>query len=107
MSDAEREWIIGLRHPLVFDRRSLPSNFLGLRVHASVSDIPPDFLVFASYVWAPENYEHLVDAHADEVRRMLGDVGLSRKEALHALCGMPFEDWVDKCRSWGSNYTGR
>jgi len=99
--------VVGVTHRLVFDRRLLPDRYLGLPVHASVSGIPEDFRVFKSYIWAPENYEHLVDEHTAEVREQLGNPQMSREEMLHALCGREFDEWVTVCRGWGREYTNK
>ncbi|MGB6041661.1 MAG: hypothetical protein WBF93_00775 [Pirellulales bacterium] len=39
------------------------------------------------------------------IREALGNDSMSREEMLHALIGMPFKDWVDKCREFGDQYT--
>jgi hypothetical protein len=97
--------VIGATHRLIFDRRLLPGTYLGLPVHCSVSDIPADFQVFKDYIWAPENYQHFVDRHAEEIRRELGRPEMSPEEMLHALCGMPFPKWIEVCRGFGKGYT--
>jgi hypothetical protein len=93
-------------HPFVFDKRLIPGSFLGLEVKTSLSSpIPDDFEVFAGYIWAPENYANFVDTHTEEVRTALGNPNMNRAEMLHALIGMPFEDWVKQCRKLGPGYT--
>ncbi len=93
-------------HPFVFDRRLIPSSFLGLAVRDTLSSpLPEDFEVFSGYVWAPENYANFVDGHAEEIRITLHDPDMTRAEMLHALIGMPFKDWVEQCRKLGSRYT--
>jgi hypothetical protein len=99
--------VIGAAHKLVFDRRSLPNDYLGLPVYPVVSDIPKGFKVFKSYIWAPENYEHLVDKYQEQVREQLGNPEMSRGEMLNALCGMEFSKWVEICRGWGHRYTNK
>jgi hypothetical protein len=97
--------VIGVRTNLIFDKRLVPDEYLGLDVHRSLNTTPESFNVFGSYYWAPENYEHLVDTQAEEIRRELGRPEMTRDEMLHALIGMKFEAWVEQCRSWGPRYT--
>ena len=93
-------------HPFVFDKRSVPSSFLGLAVRTSLSSqLPDDFEVFSSYIWAPENYANYVDNHLDEIRSALDEPDMDRAEILHALIGMPFDDWVNQCRKFGPGHT--
>ena len=93
-------------HPFVFDKRLVPGSFLGLPVRTSLSSpIPEDFEVFSGYTWAPENYANFVDTHAENVRSALGNPDITRAEMLHALIGMPFENWVEQCRKFGPGHT--
>jgi hypothetical protein len=97
--------VIGATHKLIFDRRLLPMRFLGLPVYCTISDIPTDFQVFESYIWAPENYQHFVERHADQIRDELGSREMSREDMLHALCGMPFSEWIEVCHGFGKEHT--
>ena len=99
--------VMGVTHKLIFDRRKLPHHYPGLPVYCTVSDIPEGFRVFGSYIRAPENYEHLVDHHMEEVREQLGDPTMTREEMLHALCGMEFAEWVEIRRGWGRGHTSK
>jgi hypothetical protein len=89
-------WVIGVSHPLIFDRRRVPTYYLGLPVNATVSQPLPE--EFQGYAWAPENYERFVDRCSHEIRRELGRPEMSREEMLHALIGVPFEEHVANCR---------
>jgi len=92
--------------PFIFDKRLIPNRFLGMPVKVSLREPLPDgFEVFSGYVWAPENYAHLVDSEPEKIRLELGNPSMSREEMLNALIGMPFDAWVEKCREWGSEYT--
>ena len=92
--------------PFVFDKRLIPNSFLGLTVRTSLSEpLPEDFEMFSGYVWAPENYANFVDNHADEIRNALGEPNMSRADILHALIGLPFEDWIEQCRKFGPGHT--
>ena len=92
--------------PFIFDKRLIPNSFLGLAVRTSLSEpLPDDFEVHSDYVWAPENYANFVDNHADEVRSALGNPEMSRDEMLHALIGMPFDEWIQQCRKFGPGHT--
>ena len=92
--------------PFVFDKRLIPISFLGLGVRASLSSpLPDDFEVFSGYIWSPENYANFVDSHVEEIRSALSNPDMTRAEMLHALIGMPFEDWVEQCRKFGPDHT--
>lgn len=98
------EWVIDVTHPFIFDRRSLPRQYLGVRVHAgSQPPLPPEFAnqhYPDGYAWSPPNFERFVDRCADEIRQRLGNPTMSRAEMLHALIGTPFEEFVAHCREW-------
>ncbi len=104
-SNCHGSLVLGVTHRLIFDRRQLPEHFLGMRVYSTVSGIPDDFRVYPTYVWAPENWLHLVDNHADQVRTELGNPDMPRDEMLRALVGMEFEDWIEACRRFGPGHT--
>ena len=92
--------------PFIFDKRLIPNSFLGMSVKVSLSEpLPDDFEVFSGYVWAPENYANFVDSKSETIREALGDRSMSREDMLHALIGMPFDDWIQKCREFGDGYT--
>ena len=92
--------------PFIFDERLIPNSFLGMVVKVSLLEPLADgFEVFSGYAWAPENYAHFVDSQPEKIRLELGNPSMSREEMLHALIGMPFDAWVEKCREWGSDYT--
>ena len=92
--------------PFIFDKRLVPNSFLGMVVKVSLLEPLPDgFEVFSGYVWAPENFANFVDSEPEKIRMELGNPSMSREEMLHALIGMPFDAWVEKCRESGSGYT--
>jgi len=97
-------WVIGASHPLVFDRRRLPSRYLGVDVRASIQlPLPPEFQGHEyphGYVWSPPNYERFVDRCADEIRERLGDPDMTREQMLHVIVGRPFDEHVSECRRW-------
>lgn len=97
------DWVIGVRHPFVFDGRTLPGEHLGIHVHASITGaLPPEFQDGTrkhSYVWAPPHYEQFVDRCEDQIRIQLGRPDISREEMLSALVGMPFREFVEHCRA--------
>ena len=92
------QWVIAVNTPFVFDRRTLPNVHLGIMMHYSYPAVlPPEFSDGTrtnEYVWAPEHYEQFVDRAADDIRRELGDPGMSREDMLAALVGMPFGKFV-------------
>jgi hypothetical protein len=95
-------WVIGVRHPFVFDRRTLPGEHLGIQVHTSLRDLPAEFQDGTrkySYVWAPPHYEQFVDRCAEQIRTELRRSDISRDEMLSALVGMPFTEFVERCRA--------
>jgi hypothetical protein len=97
-------WVIGVKHPFVFDRRKLPSYHLGISVHTSIgSELPPEFQDKTrkyGYIWAPPHYEQFVDRCSEEIRGTLRGPDMSREEMLSALVGQPFRDFVESCRCW-------
>ena len=102
ISNAHGCLVIGATHTFIFDRRRLPRAFLGLPIYYTVSDVPTDFQIFEGYIWAPENYQHFVNQYANKIRNELGSREMSREDMLHALCGMPFSEWVERCRRFGN-----
>ena len=64
-------WVIGVSHPLIFDRRNLPNQYLGVDVRASIRlPLPPKFegrQYPNGYVWSPPNFERLVDRCAQQL----------------------------------------
>jgi hypothetical protein len=97
------EWVIDVTHPFIFDRRSLPGQHLGVRVHSgsNADDLPKEFAGQhppKGYAWSPPNFERFVDRCADEIRQKLGKPQMNRAEMLNALVGMPFEEFVSSCR---------
>jgi hypothetical protein len=96
------EWVIDVTYPFIFDRRSLPRQHLGVRVHAGPQlPLPPEFENQNppdGYAWSPPNFERFVDRCANEIRQRLGNPTMSRAEMLDALVGMPFEEFVAHCR---------
>jgi hypothetical protein len=95
-------WVISVRHPFIFDRRTLPGSHLGIGVHTSSGpELPPEFQDGTrrfSYVWAPPHYEEFVDHNETEIRKQLGDPAMTRYEMLSALVGRPFDEFVEFCR---------
>jgi hypothetical protein len=102
-------WVIAVTHDFIFDRRWLPSYYLGVPVKASCRPpLPAEFAnqqYPAGYVWTPPNFERFVDRCAHEIRERLGSPNMSREEMLHALIGMPFDKFVAQCRAWVSQGT--
>src|SRR6478609_2212131 len=100
-------WVIGVRHPFVFDRRLLPAYHLGIDVRTSAgSDLPPEFqegIRKHSYVWAPPHYEQFVDRCSDEIRAKLGRSDMSRDEMLKA-CGFSKEGYSPRYLKIGGRW---
>src|SRR6185503_7335875 len=82
-------WVIAVEHPFVFDRRTLPSMYLGVPIHISIlEELPPEFREGTrqyEYVWAPPHYERFVDRNFDAIRQQLGNSELGREDILSAL----------------------
>ena len=80
-------WVIGVSHPLLFDRRTLPGHYLGVDVRTSIRPpLPSEFEgqeAAPGYVWSPRNFERFVDRCSDEKRARLGP-GMTREQMLHA-----------------------
>jgi hypothetical protein len=96
------DWVIAVRHPFIFDRRTLPARHLGITVHTSLPpELPAEFREGTrkhSYVWAPPHYEQFVDRCAEQIRTELRRPDISRDEMLSALVGIPFAQFVELCR---------
>ncbi len=64
------EWVIDVTHPFILDRRTLPREHLGVRVHAgSQLPLPPEFANQHhpdGYAWSLPNYERFVDRGAND-----------------------------------------
>ena len=89
--------------PFIFDRRKAPGSYMGLGIRYTLSEQTPEgFDQYAKYIWAPENYVNFVNARADDIRDALGDPEMDKEEMLHALVGMPFDDWIRQCQKWGN-----
>ena len=101
------EWIIRLTHPFIFDRRTLPGYYLGVRIMLGYAlPLPPEFegqRLPQAYVWAPTNYERFVDRCGGEIRRQLGQPDMTREEMLDALVGFSFEWHRRRCRDAARN----
>lgn len=90
-------WAIATSAPLIFDRRGLPSYYLGVHVKWNIaSPLPTEFQ--NGYAWAPEHYERFVNRCAQEIRETLAKPDMTREEMLHALIGHPFEEHVPRCQ---------
>jgi hypothetical protein len=91
------EWIIYLTHPFIFDRRTLPEYYLGIRILSGRAlPLPPEFegqRLPRAYVWAPNNFERFVDRCGGEVRSQLRRPAMTREEMLDALLGHSFEEF--------------
>lgn len=102
-------WVIAVTHDFIFDRRRLPSRYLGVPVKAGIR--PPLPVEFANqewptgYAWSPLNYERFVDRCAHDIRKQLGSPAMSREEMLQELIGMPFEEFVAQCQKCVSRGT--
>lgn len=101
MVDPKRKkHVIDVSRPLVFDNRLLPKVFEGLEIKAVIhGDLPVEFKVDRSkpdwqkkeYIWAPERFEHFVDRCCNDIKKQLGNMGMSREDILSALCFGDFE----------------
>jgi hypothetical protein len=92
-------WMVELDRAFIVDLRNIPSAHLSVGVHSAVAiaDVPPEFQTGgdrSAYMWAPPRYEAYVDRDADEIRARLGDSDMTREEMLHALIGVPFDEFV-------------
>jgi hypothetical protein len=91
--------MVELERAFIVDMRRIPSAHLSVPVHRAVAmaEVPTEFQVGAdrsAYRWAPPRYEAYVDRAANDIRSRLGDPDMTREEMLHALIGIPFDEFV-------------
>ena len=96
-------WTIEVRHPFIFDRRSLPQEHLGVWVHTGMKpeEIPQGYKEEKQLHGHPVTrilYEKFVDENAAEIRRLLKQPDMRREEMLSALVGMPWERYQEHRR---------
>jgi hypothetical protein len=98
-------WVIDVERPFVFDKRTLPTMFLGIPIHTAISDdLPEEFkdgIRQHAYIWAAPHYVRFVDNNFESIRRQLGDGTWDRDAILSALVGMPFQEWIAYCKEQG------
>lgn len=104
---ARRQNAISVSKPFIFDSRSIPKKFEGIQVKKRiVGDMPEEFQIDRSqpdwhkkeYIWAPERFEMFVDRCLNDIRKSLGQDGLTRDEALDAICFGDFEEHSRKVK---------
>lgn len=100
-------WALHVEHPFIFDKRKIPSTYLGIDVRggASIKDMPKEFQTKSTdpreeYAWAPERFEKFVDRSIDQIRKELGNPNMSREEILDALLGSDFQKHIKHCKEW-------
>lgn len=102
MIDPKRKkHVIMISKPFLFDNRQLPKSYEGLEIKSKIEGgLPEEFKVDPTkkeYVWSPKRFENFVDKHQDEIRKKLGNPGMSREEMLDALAFGSFEEHKRKC----------
>lgn len=76
--------------PFIFDKSAAPEHFMGVPVRYTLNQPVPDgFQIHRKYIWAPENYLHFVEEYAADIRRELGNQGMTKEEMLPHLLGCP------------------
>lgn len=97
---SKKTHVIEISRPLIFDSRSIPDRYEGLRIKRRIhGSLPEEFQIDREsadwhkreYVWAPERFEKYVDRCSAEIRKTLGDPEMSREDMLDALCFGSFE----------------
>ena len=100
--------VIEISRPLIFDSRSIPDRYEGLRIKRRIhGDLPEEFQIDREavdwhkreYVWAPERFEKYVDRCGDEIKKALGDPDMTREDMLNALCFGDFQKHKKKVNS--------
>jgi hypothetical protein len=92
--------VIAGSRPFVFDAGKIPLTFEGYDVRINPTEpFPKEFDVEENiygnvdeYIWAPERFEKFVDRCADEIRKELGNLSMTRAEMLDALIGGSFRE---------------
>ena len=97
---SKKTHVIEISRPLIFDSRSIPDRYEGLRIKRRIhGPLPEEFQIDREavdwhkreYVWAPERFEKYVTRCADEIRKALGDPDMSKDDMLDALCFGSYE----------------
>lgn len=93
--------VIEISRPLIFDSRSIPDRYEGLRIKRRIhGPLPEEFQIDRDavdwhkkeYVWAPERFEKYVDRQGEKIKKKLGDPEMSREDMLDALCFGNFKE---------------
>lgn len=91
----KKSHVIEISRPLIFDSRSIPDRYEGLRIKRRIhGPLPEEFQIDRDavdwhkkeYVWAPERFEKYVDKHGEKIKKKLGDLNMTREDMLDALC---------------------
>ncbi len=88
--------VIQVTHPLIFDCRTLPKEFMGMTIrgHIDSENLPYHFMIDEDevdgskeeYIWEPDRFEAFVDECADEIKIKLELPNATKEELLDAIC---------------------
>jgi hypothetical protein len=104
IGDLMDEPLISISTPFIFDRRKLPSTFMGLSLRDGTKEeeLPVEFQNIKrgkEYIWAYQRFEDFVDKHSEEIQKKL-ETYLTRDEMLDALCFGNFKIHKESCIKW-------
>ena len=105
IGDLVGQSVISISTPFIFDRTKLPGKFMGfdLRDGTPEIELPIEFQNIdkdTEYIWAYQRFENYVDEHADQIRHLLKNPAMTRKEMLDALCFGNFDQHKEQCTRW-------
>jgi hypothetical protein len=101
-------------HPFIFDSRQLPEKYKGVEIrkgHYSNDGMVPiahpmyfplefDYCGDMHELWDPQRYFTFVDRCENDIREILENPGLTKKEMLDLLTGGDFQKHIEQCEEW-------
>lgn len=115
--DPEIVFII-VRHPFIFDSRQLPEKYKGVEIrkgHYSNDGMVPiahpmyfplgfDYYGDMHKLWDPQRYFTFVDRCENDIREILENPSLTKKEMLDLLTEGDFQKHIEQCKEWEDSF---
>ena len=90
----EGNLVISISHPLIFDSRLLPNQFMGLFIRGHIDeDSLPDYFSNDNR-WNPDHFERFVTENEKLIREKLSLNDSSREDLLDAICFGDFKQHI-------------
>lgn len=104
----ERDAVIFVSTPFMFDRREVPEKFMRMPVRQMISQntLPQEFQNLdkeKEYVWAYQRFEQYVKANSGHIKEAMDNPDMTRKDMLDALCFGDFEKHKETCETLEEN----